>query len=74
MEKSINLEGKKTASGIKLDERVECIEKALPDITLKGHQGNFGSAHSYPLINLCKSAVEKVCKSILEISGEIRTA
>ena len=44
MEKSINLEDKDIAAGIKLDDRIEYMAKAPANITLKDEKDNFRSA------------------------------
>ena len=66
MEKSINLEAKEAAAGIKIDDRIECMAKAPGYITLKDHKDNFRSARPCRLINPCKSEIGKINKSILE--------
>ena len=66
MEKSINLEAKEIAAGVKLDDRIEYMAKASAYITLKDHKDNFISAHPCRLINSCKSKIGKISKSILE--------
>ena len=66
LKKSINLEAKKTAAGVKLDDRIEYMAKAPAYITLKDHKDNFRSAHPCRLINPCKSEIGKISKSILE--------
>ena len=66
MEKSINLEAKEIAAGVKLDDRIEYMAKAPAYITLKDHKDNFRSAHPCRLINPCKSEIGKISKSILE--------
>ena len=64
MEKSINLEDKDIAAGIKLDDRIECMAKTPANITLKDEKDNFRSAHPCRLINPCKSEIGKMGKSI----------
>ena len=64
LEKSINLEAKEIAAGVKLDDRIEYMAKAPAYITLKDHKDNFRSAHPCRLIN--KSEIGKISKSILE--------
>ena len=66
LEKSINLEAKEIAAGVKLDDRIEYMAKAPAYITLKDHKDNFRSAHPCRLINPCKSKIGKINKSILE--------
>ena len=67
MEKSINLEAKEIAAGVKLDDRIEYIAKAPLYITLlKDHKDNFRSAHPSRLINPSKSEIGEISKSILE--------
>ena len=66
LEKSINLEAKEIAAGVKLDDRIEYMAKAPAYITLKDHKDNFRSAHPCRLINPCKSEIGKISKSILE--------
>ena len=66
LEKSINLEAKEAAAGIKIDDIIEYMAKAPAYITLKGHKDNFRSAHPCRLINPCKSEIGKINKSILE--------
>ena len=66
LEKSINLEAKEIAAGVKLDDRIEYMAKASAYITLKDHKDNFRSAHPCRLINPCKSEIGKISKSILE--------
>ena len=66
LEKSINLEAKEIAAGVKLDHRIEYMAKAPAYITLKDHKDNFRSAHPCRLINPCKSEIGKISKSILE--------
>ena len=51
--KSINLEAKKIAAGIILDDRIEYMTKAPTYITLKDHKDNFRSAHPCRLISPC---------------------
>ena len=45
LEKSINLEAKEIAAGVKLDDRIEYMAKAPAYITLKDHKDIFRSAH-----------------------------
>ena len=67
MEKSINLEAKEIAAGVKLDDRIEYIAKAPLYITLlKDHKDNFRSPHPCRLINPSKSEIGEISKSILE--------
>ena len=66
LEKSINLEAKEIAAGVKLDDRIEYMAKASAYITLKDHKDNFRSAHPCRLINPCKCKIGKISKSILE--------
>ena len=66
LEKSINLEAKEIAAGIKLNDRIEYMAKAPAYISLKDHNNNFRSAHPCRLINPCKSEIGKISKSILE--------
>ena len=66
LEKSINLEAKEVAAGVKLDDKIEYRTKAPAYITLKDHKDNFRSAHPCRLINSCKSEIGKISKSILE--------
>ena len=66
MEKSINLEAKEVAAGVKLDDKIEYRAKAPAYVTLKDHKDNFISAHPCRLINSCKSEIGKISKSILE--------
>ena len=66
MEKSINLEAKEIATGVKLDVRIEYMAKAPAYITPKDHKDNFRSAHPCRLINPYKSKIGKISKSILE--------
>ena len=66
LEKYINLEAKKIAAGIKIDDRIEYMAKAPAYITLKDHKDNFRSAHPCRLINSCKSEIGKISKTILE--------
>ena len=42
---TINLKAKEVAAGIKLDDRVECMVKASPYVTLKDRKDNVRSAH-----------------------------
>ena len=51
--KSLNLEAKQIAAGVKLDDRIEYMAKAPAYITLKDHKENFRSAHLCRLINPC---------------------
>ena len=66
LKKSINLEAKKIAAGVKLDDRIEYMAKAPAYITLKEHKDNFRSANLCCLVNPCKSEIGKIRKSILE--------
>ena len=66
LEKSISLEAKEIAAGIKIDNRIEYMARAPVYITLKDHKDNFRSAHPCRLINSCKSEIGKISKSILE--------
>ena len=66
LEKSINLEAKEIAAGVKLDDRIEYMAKTPDYITLKDHKDNFRSAHACRLIDLCKGEIGKISKSILE--------
>ena len=66
LKKSINLEAKEIAGGIKIDDRIEYMAKAPACVTLEDHKGNFRSVHSCRLINPCKSEIRKISKSILE--------
>ena len=63
LEKSKNLEAKKIGKGIKQDDWVKCMAKALSYIPLKGIKDNFRSAYLCRLIKPCKS---EIIKSILE--------
>ena len=72
MKKSINLETKEVAAGIKLNDRIEYMAKAPTYITLKDHKDNFRWAHPCRLIQPCKSEIGKISKSILEnINGNL---
>ena len=66
LDKSINLEAKEIAAGVKLDGRIEYMAKAPAYITLKDHKDNFRSAQPCRLVNPCKSEIGKISKSILE--------
>ena len=65
-EKSINLEAKEIAAGIKIDDRIKYMKKAPAYITLKDHNNNFISVHPCCLIKPCKSEIGNISKSILE--------
>ena len=65
-EKSINLEARKIAAGVKLDDRIEYMAKVLAYITLKVHKDNFRSADPCRLINPSKSNIGKISKSVLD--------
>ena len=60
------MEAKEIPAGFKVDYKGECMAKALPYIILKDHKDNFRSAHHCYFINLCKSEIGKISKSILE--------
>ena len=62
LEKSINLEAKEIAAGVKLDDRIEYMAKAPAYITLKDHKDNFRSAHPCHLINPSNSEIRKISK------------
>ena len=64
LEKSINLEAKEIAAGVKLDDRIEYMTKAPAYKDDKDQ--HFRSAHPFRLINPCKSEIGKISKSILE--------
>ena len=66
MEKSINLDTKELAAGVKPDDRTEYMTKAPVYITVEDHKDNFRSAHPCRLINPCKSEIGKISKSIIE--------
>ena len=51
--KSLNLEAKQIAAGVKLGDRIEYMAKAPACITLKDHKENFRSAHLCRLKNPC---------------------
>ena len=60
------MKAKEIPAGFKVDYGGECMTKALPYIILKDHKDNFRSAHPCYFINLCKSDIGKISKSILE--------
>ena len=64
--KSINLEAKEIAAGIKLGDRIEYMAKAPAYMTWKVHKDNFRSAHPCCLLNPWKSKTGKISKSISE--------
>ena len=59
------MEAKEIPAGFKVDYGGECMTKALPYIILKDHKDNFGNFYKN-FINLCKSEMGKISKSILE--------
>ena len=66
LEKSINIEVKDMANKIQLSDRIECLARTTPFITLKDHKNIFQSSLPYQLINPPKSELGKICKWILE--------
>ena len=68
LETSINLEAKKIAELINLDDRIKSIARTPAFITLKGHKPDFRQNSSCRLINLAKNELGKVSKLIIEKS------
>ena len=66
LETSINLEAKKIAELINLDDRIKCIARTPAFITLKDHKPDFRQNPSCRLINLAKNELGKVSKLIIE--------
>ena len=66
LEISIHLKAKKIDDITNLDDRMECIAKTPPFITLKDHKPDFRQNPSCRLINPAKNQLEKVSKLIIE--------
>ena len=66
LETSINLEAKKIAELINLDDRIKCIARTPAFITLKDHKPDFRQNPSCRLINPAKNELGKVSKLIIE--------
>ena len=65
-ESSIELESKKIASKLGLDNRINSTAKREAFITLKDHKPNFANNPTCRLINPSKSELDKVSKQILD--------
>ena len=75
LEKDINKEDKKIATGLKLDDRIDTTAKSQAFITLKDHKPNFKNKPKCRLINPTKSEIGKISKQILErINTKTRAA
>ena len=71
--KTINLEAKKIASSMNLEDRIEQIANRKAFITLKDHKENFINDPKCRLINPAKSNIGKISKVILDrINTDIR--
>ena len=57
LHKSLNLESKEIAEGVKLDDRIAYMAKASAYITLEDHKDNLRSAHPCRFINPCKRKI-----------------
>jgi hypothetical protein len=75
LEKDINIEDKRIAAALELDDRINCIAKNETFITLKDHKPSFNNKPTCRLINPTKSEIGKISKSILErINSATRAA
>ena len=73
VKKSIDLEAKKIAKNLKLDDKIECFTKNDAFITLKDHKDNFANNPKCRLINPAKSEIGIISKKHLErINSSIR--
>ena len=71
--REIDLEAKKIATKLKLDDRVECIAEREAFVTLKDHKDNFNLNPKCRLINPTKSEIGSISKVHLqEINSEVR--
>ena len=66
LEKAINMETRHIFKTLELDNRIECLAKNTAFISLKDHKPNFQSSLPCRLINLSKSDICKISKSILD--------
>ena len=64
--KNINVEAKKIANKLGIDDRVECLAKKNAFITLKDHKDNFENSPKCRLLNPAKSELGSVSKIITE--------
>ena len=70
---NINIEAKKLAEQLKLDDRIERLAEKKAFITIKDHKPNFPNNIKCRLINPAKSNLGRVSKQILtRINNEIR--
>ena len=63
---NIDIEAKKIAENLKLDDRIESMASKPAFVTLKDHKPNFQNSPTCRLINPAKSEIGHVSKTILE--------
>ena len=66
----INLDAKKIVEKLKIDNRVEKMQKTEAFLTIKDHKKGFPHTLSFRLINPLKSDNEKISKSLLDTINE----
>ena len=66
----INLDAKKIVEKLKIDNRVEKMQKTEAFLTIKDHKEGFPHTLSFRLINPLKSDNEKISKSLLDTINE----
>ena len=66
----INLDAKKIAQKLKIDDRVEKIQETEAFLTIKDHNEGFPHRLSFHLINPPKSDIGKISKSLLDTINE----
>ena len=62
----INIEARKIAPKLTIDDRVQQFHKAEVFITVKDHEDNFPNFLTFRLINPFKSEIGKISKSLLD--------
>ena len=60
----MNIEAKKIATKLKIDDRVQQFHEAETFITVKDHKDNFPNFSTFRLINPSKSEIGKISKPI----------
>ena len=74
LEHEINLEAKKIAENLELDDRINCLAKTQAFITMKDYKEDFRTNPACGLINPAKSELGKISKNVLEeINTKLRS-
>ena len=71
----INGDAAKTAKKLKLDDRIESMDKKNAYLTIKDHKPDFPARLNFRLINPCKTNMGKISKAILDrVNNDVKAA